>query len=175
MVLCFTIGVALYPIGALVVYTRADLYRRISYTYDGVFQANLTLGTPTARLALGNCVYVEVEDQRYPNLAPVTLRIRNSTDHAVANLTSFGRTQARELSSVRLTLATEAPYWLEVERESQDTWFWCYVRAHGGIMFAASYMDVTFAVVALLGIVLILFGAVETNKLVELTKSYTAV
>jgi hypothetical protein len=149
------------------------LYRRLPYTYDGFFEANLTLGTPTARLALGNCVYVEIEDQRYPELAPVTLRIRNLTNHAVANLSSFGRTQERELSYVKLTLPTEAPYWLEVDRESQDTWFWCYVRARGALM--TYVMDVTMSVFALLGFVLILFGAIETNKLVELTKAYCAV
>jgi hypothetical protein len=176
IIIVFSVGVALFPTGFISSrfswsYTY---YWEPHYTYQGIFEANLTAASPITNVSVGYCDTIEVSDQRGEAAIPVTLRVYNDTYYLFAVIPTFGgKTPWMYPASVELHFATAQNYTVQVERETEDTFFRCDIHAYVHTppppvnpmpMLEYSYFG--------LGTFLILLGLGLTSDFVRRTKMF---
>lgn len=174
IIIVFSVGVALFPTGWIAYgYLPRTYYHEPDYTYHGIFEANLTAATPIASVMVGNCDTIEITDERWDAAEPVTLRVHNQTYNLFAVIPSFGGDTLWYPASAELHFATAQNYTIQVERETWDTFFRCYIGAYNyspppPVILAPIFPYPYFA----MGIFLILFGLVLTGNFVRRTRTF---
>lgn len=175
IIIVFSVGVALFPMGWLAfTSSRPGVNFWVpDYTYEGIFEANLTAATPNASLVVGDCDTIEIADERWDSAEPVTLRVYNETYSLFAVIPSFGRDTTWYPASVDLHFATTQNYTVQVERETWDAFFRCYIRAY---KYTPPPLVLPFVIFPypyfIMGIFLILFGLVLTSNFVRRTRAF---
>ena len=174
IIIVFSVGVALFPMGWLAYsHWPGTYYWEPDYTYRGVFEANLTAATPVASVVVGNCDTIEIADERWDAAEPVTLRVYNETYSLFAVIPSFGRGTLWHRASVDLHFATAQNYTVQVERETWDAFFRCYIRAYNYSLPPPVFPFLVFPYpYFVMGSFLILFGLVLTSNFVRRTRAF---
>lgn len=174
IIIVFSVGTALFPMGAVANSSWVGThYREPGYTYHGSFAANLTAATPIANVSVGYCDTIEVADDRWEGAVPVTLRVHNDTTYLFAVVPSFGSVTQRYPASVKLHFTTTQNYTVQVERETQDTFFRCHIQAYEYIPpVLISLVPILLYSYSGIGAFLILFGLVLTSNFVRRTRSF---